>query len=166
MMTQKERKLQATREWKKKNKERHAELARAYRRRNPEKTKAQNQLNYAVRMGRIERQSCETCGSDEKIHAHHHDYSKPYDVRWLCFLCHKNEHPAPDGGRVIKVGDYKPARLYGSDNPNASLGVKEVREVRKMLELGISQEKIAKALDVHQGTISKIKLGKRYKNVT
>jgi len=161
---QKERKQQATREWKKVNKERHAELARAYRRRNPEKTKAQNQLNYAVRMGRIKRQPCEVCGSGVHIHAHHHDYSKPYDVKWLCFLCHKAKHPVSDEDKRIKVDDHKPARLSGSNNPNASLSNAQVIQIRQLLKIGLSQEKIGEVFGVHQGTISRIKLRKAYKN--
>ena len=35
-------------------------------------------------------------------HAHHEDYSKPYDVVWLCPPCHRNLHnelAPPRGGR-------------------------------------------------------------------
>lgn len=84
----------ASRKWKSANPGRHAALARAYRRRHPEKIVAQNQLNYAVKVGRIQRQPCEACGSTERIHAHHRSY-RPEDwlnVRWLCFSCHAVEH--------------------------------------------------------------------------
>jgi hypothetical protein len=84
----------ASKQWKQKNPERHAELAREYRQRNPEKTLAQNRLNYAVRKGRIKRLPCEVCGATENVHAHHVSY-KPedwYNVRWLCHVCHKLEH--------------------------------------------------------------------------
>jgi hypothetical protein len=37
------------------------------------------------------RQPCEKCGY-HKSQAHHHDYSKPLDVNWLCFACHRKEH--------------------------------------------------------------------------
>lgn len=86
-----------SRNWKSENPERHAELAREYRKRNPEKIKAQNQLNYAVRKGRIQRQPCEVCGTSDRVHAHHHVSYEPKDwlnVRWLCFECHKTEHVA------------------------------------------------------------------------
>lgn len=84
----------ASNNWKKKNPEKHARLAREYRERNKEKTLAQNKLNYAIRKGRIQRQPCEVCGTTEKVHAHHKSYAPEdwYNVRWMCFLCHKIKH--------------------------------------------------------------------------
>jgi transposase-like protein len=37
---------------------------------------------------------CETCRAKNNIHAHHDDYTKPLDVRWLCASCHKRHHIA------------------------------------------------------------------------
>ena len=84
----------ASSNWKKKNPERHAELAREYRKRHPEKTTAQNRLNYAIKKGKIKRLPCEVCGTTKKVHAHHVSYEPEdwYDVRWLCYVCHKIEH--------------------------------------------------------------------------
>ena len=86
--------LQASADWKKRNPERHAELAKEYRARHPDRIIAQNRLNYAVRKGRIKRLPCEVCGSDEKVHAHHISYEPKdwYNVRWLCVVCHEIEH--------------------------------------------------------------------------
>lgn len=49
----------------------------------------------AVNSGKLIRQSCEVCfeekgieGREEESHAHHDDYSKPLDVRWLCSSHH------------------------------------------------------------------------------
>lgn len=39
----------------------------------------------------LTRQPCEVCGS-EKAQAHHDDYSKPLDVRWLCTTHHAEWH--------------------------------------------------------------------------
>jgi hypothetical protein len=39
-------------------------------------------------------QPCEVCGAT-KVHAHHDDYSRPLDVRWLCPLRHRHQHLGP-----------------------------------------------------------------------
>lgn len=58
-----------------------------------EKYRARMLLNIAVRNGKITKPiKCEECGSDDNIQAHHTDYSKPYDVIWLCSLCHGKKH--------------------------------------------------------------------------
>jgi len=49
--------------------------------------------NNAIRDGKLVRQeNCSECNSIEKIEAHHDDYTKPLDVRWLCNKCHRNWH--------------------------------------------------------------------------
>jgi len=35
---------------------------------------------------------CEVCGATRNIDAHHDDYRKPLDVRWLCRGHHKLHH--------------------------------------------------------------------------
>ena len=62
----------------------------------PEKRAARVILGNAVRSGLVEKPDhCSKCGKKEvsrRIHAHHHDYTKPVDVTWLCTQCHKDEH--------------------------------------------------------------------------
>lgn len=53
--------------------------------------KARLKLNVATRDGLIIRKPCEVCG-DKKTEGHHHDYSKPLDVRWLCTKHHMEIH--------------------------------------------------------------------------
>ena len=64
---------------------------KAWERRNPVKKAASTAVNNAIRDGRLIRQPCEVCGKD-KAHAHHDDYSKPLDVRWLCTTHHAEWH--------------------------------------------------------------------------
>lgn len=48
----------------------------------------------AVRDGRLKKPpECEICAvSDERLHGHHDDYSKPLDVIWVCAACHSLIH--------------------------------------------------------------------------
>lgn len=106
------------------------------------------------------RAPCEVCGTDERVHAHHHDYSRPLDVRWLCFRCHKGSHPVGEEDKRIKFDDARKGLQMGEANPNASLSERDVNQIRSLLDLGISQEKIGRAFGVSQAHISRIKLGR------
>jgi hypothetical protein len=63
------------------------ELQRRRRAHYPERYKARNLVNNAIRDGRLIREPCEICG--EKAEAHHPDYQKPLEIRWLCFKHHR-----------------------------------------------------------------------------
>lgn len=58
-----------------------------YRVRNIDKYRAHTAVSNAIRDGRLIRKSCEVCG--DKAQGHHDDYSKPLEVRWLCFKHHR-----------------------------------------------------------------------------
>jgi len=65
---------------------------KSYRKANPEKYKAHNIVNNALRDGKLEKKGCEICGVLKKVHAHHDDYTKPLEVRWLCPKHHRQHH--------------------------------------------------------------------------
>jgi hypothetical protein len=65
--------------------------SKAWDKRNPIKKAASTAVSNAVRDGRLTRQPCEICGKDN-AQAHHDDYSKPLDVRWLCTTHHAEWH--------------------------------------------------------------------------
>ena len=56
----------------------------------PEKIKARNVLNHAIEAGKMSRQVCSICGKKE-AQAHHDDYLKPLEVKWLCIEHHNEE---------------------------------------------------------------------------
>jgi ribosomal protein S27AE len=60
---------------------------------NPEKRKAHCAVTNALRAKTLVRKPCESCGK-KKAQAHHDDYSKVLEVRWLCTRCHGLEHRA------------------------------------------------------------------------
>lgn len=62
-----------------------------YREDNPEIEKAHNLFKSKYRSGKIKKLPCKICGG-KKSEAHHPDYSKPYDVIWLCSKHHKQVH--------------------------------------------------------------------------
>lgn len=67
---------------------------RLHQLRNPEKHRARALLYYRVKRGRIvPPKECERCGEKKPLHAHHDDYSKPFDVVWVCAKCHSIIHP-------------------------------------------------------------------------
>ncbi len=60
------------------------------------KAKSRRALRTALAKGRIAKpQDCQSCGQVAKLSAHHHDYTKPLEVRWLCLRCHGREHRKP-----------------------------------------------------------------------
>jgi hypothetical protein len=59
--------------------------------RDPEKVRARRILMQAKLRGKVTPQPCEVCGAT-KIEAHHDDYSKPFEVRWLCRVHHTAIH--------------------------------------------------------------------------
>lgn len=66
------------------------------RRRNPEKANARQKTKRAVESGKLVPQPCVRC-QGLKVQAHHTDYSKPLEVTWMCFSCHRADH----GQRVM-----------------------------------------------------------------
>tara|TARA_Y100000593_G_scaffold50191_1_gene94590 strand:- start:3063 stop:3458 length:396 start_codon:yes stop_codon:yes gene_type:complete len=62
-----------------------------YRKQNRNKYTAHNKVNNAIRDGKLKREPCEKCGAN-KVHAHHDDYAKPLEIRWLCPAHHQQWH--------------------------------------------------------------------------
>ena len=59
------------------------------------------------RRGTVVPGKCEACNKGDYIQAHHEDYSKPTEVKWLCAACHKKVHLIKSGMQRKKFNPYK-----------------------------------------------------------
>lgn len=55
------------------------------------KIEVRNLTYKAISAGILIPKPCKICGK-EKVDAHHDDYSKPLEVKWLCRGCHRKHH--------------------------------------------------------------------------
>lgn len=89
----------------------HGVYKRRFRAKYPQMAAAHDAVRFALRRGELRRPSrCETCLLSIKPHAHHDDYSRPLEVRWLCRACHRNA----DLARRARELPQKLNRLYSS----------------------------------------------------
>jgi len=57
------------------------------------KTVIYQALSRAIARGDIVRPDrCERCGQGGMVHGHHDSYNRPFEVRWMCALCHMTIH--------------------------------------------------------------------------
>ena len=63
-----------------------------YRKMYPNKYKAHTIVGNAIRDGKLFKEPCVVCGEKDNVHAHHDDYLKPLNVRWLCSAHHSQWH--------------------------------------------------------------------------
>lgn len=63
-----------------------------YREKYPNKHKAHSMVRNAVSSKKLFKEPCEVCGSKKRLHAHHDDYVKPLNIRWLCAAHHRQWH--------------------------------------------------------------------------
>lgn len=81
--------LERTAAWRKKNKEKYNLSVNLSRKKEPIKEAARSILKFNIQQGKIVRPTrCEDCQKECKPQAHHHDYSKPIEVKWVCSACH------------------------------------------------------------------------------
>ncbi len=76
------------------NREEICENERARKAANQPQILAQRAVWLAMKSGKLKRQPCEVCGGERRIEAHHDDYAKPLEVRWLCKEHHQLHHAA------------------------------------------------------------------------
>lgn len=77
--------------------------------------KVRCQVNAAIRRGDVTvSNTCSECGATKAcrngqrgVVAHHDNYNKPLDIRWLCVKCHTEWHKYNKAIPVFKVRDVK-----------------------------------------------------------
>ncbi len=62
-----------------------------YRQKHKQQLTAHDKVEWAIKTGILVRQTCEVCSRPD-ADAHHDDYSKPLEVRWLCSKHHAVMH--------------------------------------------------------------------------
>lgn len=85
----KEHLIKKAKEWRAKNKEKVKKSIKKHKKKYPIKQISRQFLSVALKQKIIERpNNCEKCMKECKPDAHHEDYLKPLDVKWLCKVCH------------------------------------------------------------------------------
>ena len=88
-----------TSQWGKANRTKTNRASRDWKARHPRRVKAQGIAWRAILVGVLVREPCEVCGTTHDVNAHHDDYAKPLEVRWLCRPHHAVWHAANGEGR-------------------------------------------------------------------
>lgn len=79
--------------WANRNKDKLSHYSGQYKKKNPEKANAHQYVMWALRLNVLSKpENCERCKLKVRLEAHHEDYSKPLEIKWLCKICHMHEH--------------------------------------------------------------------------
>lgn len=79
-------------EYRKKNREKLNKYSSEMRSKRKQKYgEAHHFVSHALANSKIEKKPCDVCGAED-AEAHHDDYNKPLEVRWLCRACHAEWH--------------------------------------------------------------------------
>lgn len=102
-----------------------------YQKREPEKGAARRALRVAIATGLVIRpDACEACGTVGRPHGHHHDYSRPLEVEWLCAKCHGEAHAAL---RRRLAAEYKAAAAAGPKSGSEYFDMRRVGSRRRAI---------------------------------
>lgn len=142
-----------------------------------QKVGARKALNRAVAAGRVLPEPCGECGAP-RAQAHHDDYSKPLQVRWLCAGCHSKLHnqkhpltkPCTACGAFFTPAPTKRARARTCSlhcrsalarQQTARLDVQTMRTIKtRYLAGGVSQQTLADEFGCDRSRIGQIVSGK------
>lgn len=90
-MENRDHKIKLARKWVKNNPIKRKLNLEKYKSANKHKIKMRSILNKALLKGTVVKSSCVICGN-KKVEAHHDDYTKPLDIKWLCRSHHGAWH--------------------------------------------------------------------------
>lgn len=111
---------------------------------NEDKRLAYQAVTNALKCGTLIRQPCEACGGND-AEAHHEDYSKPLQVRWLCRKDHLARH-----GRTAHEKTYVRTRARANEVAKAdSLSMAQTLR-DEMDRQGLTQRELARMAGVTQ----------------
>lgn len=107
-----------------------------------QKIRARRKVANDIAKGNIQKKVCEICGNPT-AEAHHHDYTKPRDIHWLCRLHHKRLH------MLAKAVEPRSTRLEGLLN-HVQKAVEPddkrlLNHVQRNISVNLSVEKDAQA---------------------
>lgn len=98
----------------------------------PLKYAARTRLTSALEKGRIERpDNCGECGTKGPVDAHHDDYTRPLDVRWLCTRCHVAADKARRRGTTIGRIPEPSEDIFSAREAAAYLGLNYLHLLRQ-----------------------------------
>ena len=113
-------------------------------------------LRSAVYSGKIVRPTeCSSCGGSGRIEGHHKDYSRPYDVIWLCQKCHQNLHKT----QFIAWGFYG-----GRRKKNNKINFDVAQQIRKEYQVGSSQKTLSEKYGITTQFVGQVIHNRWYKN--
>ena len=102
--------------WKKNNPEKLKEgrkrYIEGYKKRYPEKIKAENEANRKIKIPRGK--LCEDCNKNLAVEKHHEDYNKPLEVNFLCWECHNRRTNGTNEKPLFHINPFHPT---GLNNP-------------------------------------------------
>jgi hypothetical protein len=91
-----------------------AESSTRSRRKYPERSRARNVVQRAIKAGRLTRpDACQRCGTACKPEASHDDYDQPLLVEWLCRPCHAKKDLAT---HCVNGHEFTPENTYFRPN--------------------------------------------------
>ena len=128
-----------------------------YRKKYPERAKANFAVNNAVRLGKmIKPKNCEVCQKKARIEGHHSNYAEQLKIIWVCSQCHKNIHFPNKRYTSAKLYKRKPvSKPHHKKFQPAPKKNKLFEIAKKMRDKGISYNNISKELKISIGTAYK-----------